>query len=111
MISRFNARAENLQSVIAKLRGQLAAARSELGSMRGNAAWLRAEVAERQARVEVLETRIAHLEAEETANIVVLPRNAVRPSIEDIWGEDEHPTMIDLAKLNLDVLPELRREA
>ena len=111
MISRFNARAENLQAVIAKLRGQLAAAKSELSSMRGNAAWLRAEVAERQARVEVLEARIAELEAEETANIVTLPRNAVTPSIDDIWGEDEHPTMVDLAKVNLDVLPELRREA
>ena len=91
--------------------GQLAAAKSELSSMRGNSAWLRAEVAERQARVEVLEARIAELEAEETANIVTLPRNAVTPSIDDIWGEDEHPTMVDLAKLNLDVLPELRREA
>ena len=79
--------------------------------MRGNAAWLRAEVAERQARVESLTSRIAELEAENTANIVTLPRNAVTPSIDDIWGEDEHPTMVDLAKLNLDVLPELRREA
>lgn len=111
MISRFNARAENLQAVIAKLRGQLAAAKSELSSMRGNAAWLRAEVAERQARVEVLELRIAELESENTANIVTLPRNAVRPSIDDIWGEDEHPTLVDLGKLNLDVVPELRREA
>ena len=111
MISRFNARAENLQGVIAKLRGQLAAAKSELSSMRGNAAWLRAEVAERQARVEALETRIAELEAEDTANIVTLPRKAVSPSIDEIWGEDEHPTMVDLAKLNLDGLPELRMQA
>ncbi|AQP49092.1 hypothetical protein BW730_17955 [Tessaracoccus aquimaris] len=111
MISRFNARAENLQGVIAKLRGQLAAAKSELSSMRGNAAWLRAEVAERQARVEALEVRIAELEAEDTANIVTLPRKAVSPSIDEIWGEDEHPTMVDLAKLNLDGLPELRMQA
>lgn len=111
MISRFNARAENLQSVIAKLRGQLAAAKSELSSMRGNAAWLRAEVAERQARVEALQSRIVELEAEETANIVTLPRNAVSPSIDEIWGEDEHPTLVDLAKLNLDVLPDLRLQA
>lgn len=111
MISRFNARAENLQAVIAKLRGQLASAKSELSSMRGNAVWLRAEVAERQSRVEALETRIAELEAEDTANIVTLPRKAVSPSVDDIWGQDEHPTMVDLAKLNLDGLPEMRLQA
>ena len=111
MIGRFNARAENLQAVIAKLRGQLGAAKSELSSMRGNAVWLRAEVAERQARIEQLESRIAELEAEEITNIQRLPRNAVRPSIDDIWGEEEHPTMVDLAKLNLDELPDLRMRA
>ena len=108
MIGRFNARSENLQSVIAKLRSQLGAAKAELSSMRGNAVWLRAEVAERQARIEALESRIAELEAEDTANIVDLPRR-VSPSIDDIWGQDEHPTMVDLAKLNLDGLPVLRQ--
>ncbi len=108
MITRFNSRAENLQSVIAKLRGQLATAKAELSSMRGNAAWLRAEVAERQSRIEALETRIAELEAEDTANIVDLPRR-VSPSAEDVWGPDEHPTMVDLTRLNLDVLPEARQ--
>lgn len=111
MIGRFNARAENLQAVIAKLRSQLGAAKSELSSMRGNAVWLRAEVAERQARIEQLEARIAELESEEITNIQRLPRNAVRPSINDIWGEEEHPTMVDLAKLNLDELPDLRMRA
>jgi polyhydroxyalkanoate synthesis regulator phasin len=111
MIGRFNARAENLQGVIAKLRALLGAAKSELSSMRGNAVWLRAEVAERQARIEQLEARIAELEAEEITNIQRLPRNAVRPSIDDIWGEEEHPTMVDLAKLNLDELPDLRMHA
>lgn len=108
MIGRFNARSENLQSVIAKLRSQLGSAKAELSSMRGNAVWLRAEVAERQARIEALESRIAELEAEDTANIVDLPRR-VSPSIEDIWGQDEHPTMVDLAKLNLEGLPALRQ--
>ena len=108
MIGRFNARAENLQGVIAKLRGQLGAAKTELSSMRGNAVWLRAEIAERQARIEALEARIAELEAETTANIVTLPRKAkLHPSVEDVWGADEHPTMVDLAKLDLDFLPEL----
>ncbi|MDO5677625.1 MAG: hypothetical protein Q4G35_09005 [Propionibacteriaceae bacterium] len=115
MIGRYNARAENLKAVIAKLRSQLGAAKSELSSMRGNSAWLRAEVAERQARIEALEKRIAELEAaresEDTANIVTLPGRALHPSHEEIWGEDEHPTMVDLAKLNLDVLPELRKHA
>lgn len=111
MIGRFNARAENLQAVIAKLRSQLGSAKSELSSMRGNAVWLRAEVAERQARIEQLEARIAELESEEITNIQRLPRNAVRPSIDDIWGEEEHPTMVDLAKLNLDELPDLRMRA
>lgn len=109
MIGRFNARAENLQSVIAKLRGQLGAAKTELSSMRGNAVWLRAEIAERQARIDALEGRIAELEAENTANIVTLPRKAqLHPSVEDVWGDDEHPTMVDLAKLNLDTIPELQ---
>ena len=108
MIGRFNARSENLQSVIAKLRSQLGSAKAELSSMRGNAVWLRAELAERQARIEALEARIAELEAENTANIVDLPRR-VSPSIEDIWGQDEHPTMVDLAKLNLEGLPALRQ--
>lgn len=108
MIGRFNARSENLQSVIAKLRSQLGSAKAELSSMRGNAVWLRAELAERQARIEALEARIAELEAEDTANIVDLPRR-VSPSIEDIWGQDEHPTMVDLAKLNLEGLPALRQ--
>lgn len=116
MIERYNARAENLKAVIAKLRGQLGAAKAELSSMRGNSAWLRAEVAERQARIEALEKRIAELEAadgaEDTGNIVELPGRAVlHPSFEDVWGEDEHPTMVDLGKLNLDALPELRQHA
>ena len=104
MIGRFNARSQNLQAVIAKLRTQLGTAKAELSSMRGNNVWLRAEVAERQARINALEARIAELEAEDTANIVTLPRH-VAPSVDDIWGEDEHPTMVDLAKLNLDGLP------
>ena len=66
---------------------------------------------ERQARIEQLEARIAELESEEITNIQRLPRNAVRPSIDDIWGEEEHPTMVDLAKLNLDELPDLRMRA
>lgn len=114
MIERYNARAENLKSVIAKLRSQLGAVKSELSSMRGNSAWLRAEIAERQARIEALAKRIADLEAErqdEESNIVTLPGRALRPNIDEIWGEDEHPTMVDLAKLNLDVLPDLRQHA
>lgn len=107
MIDRFNARAENLNTIIVKLRAQLGAAKSELSSMRGNAAWLRAEVAERQARIEELTARIAELEAQREAaeqedSIVELPEAAWYPQVEDIWGEEEHPTMINLAQLHLD---------
>lgn len=63
MIDRFNERAQNLKSMIAKLRRQLGAANSELSTMRGNAAWLRGEVSERQARIDSLEAKIAELEA------------------------------------------------
>lgn len=114
MIERFGARTDNLKAVIANLRRQLGAANAELSSMRGNAVWLRAEVAERQARIDALTTRITELEAEHSEKLVLLPRHgsaaALHPSAEDIWGEDEHPTMVDLAKLQLDGLPEIRRE-
>ncbi|TRY18566.1 hypothetical protein FOJ82_05405 [Tessaracoccus rhinocerotis] len=114
MIERFGARTDNLKAVIANLRRQLGAANAELSSMRGNAVWLRAEVAERQARIDALTTRIAELEAEHSEKLVMLPRRgsaaALHPSAEDIWGEDEHPTMVDLAKLQLDGLPEIRSE-
>ena len=63
MIERFNERAQNLKSMIAKLRRQLGAANSELSTMRGNAAWLRGEVSERQARIDALEAKISELEA------------------------------------------------
>ena len=118
MIDRFNARAENLNAIIVKLRSQLGAAKAELSSMRGNAAWLRAEVAERQALIEELTARIAELEArladEEAEDwSVELPDPGLFPRVEDIWGEDEHPTMIDIKKLHLDELDEapLRKHA
>lgn len=114
MIDRFTARTDNLKSVIAKLRRQLAAANSELSSMRGNAVWLRAEVAERQAKVEELTNRIAELEARAESTVLRMPRRgtaAVSPSVEEIWRDNEHPTIIDLTKLQLDGIPELRREA
>lgn len=115
MIERFTARTDNLKAVIATLRRQLGSANAELSSMRGNAVWLRAEVAERQARVDALTTRIAELEAEHSEKLVLLPRHGaasdLHPSAEDIWGSDEHPTMVDLAKLQLDGVPELRSTA
>lgn len=105
MIDRFNARARNLQTIIDQLRSQLGTARAELSSMRGNAAWLRAEVAERQGRIEQLEARIAELEALNSSNVVEMPEHTgALPSIKDIWGEDEHPTMVDLRRVNLDEL-------
>lgn len=115
MIDRFTARTDNLKAVIAKLRRQLGAANAELSTMRGNSVWLRGEVAERQARIDALTTRIAELESEHSRKLVLLPRRGttadLHPSAEEIWGDDEHPTMVDLTKLQLDGLPELRMEA
>ncbi|MDO5083792.1 hypothetical protein EII34_06745 [Arachnia propionica] len=118
MIERFNGRAEKLQQVIESLRRQLGAANSELSSMRGNAVWLRSEVAERQARIDALQTRITELEAEleesiaeATENVVELPRPAQAPA-EDLWGEDEDPTMVDLGRMSAIVRKEqLRKQA
>ena len=113
MIDRFNERAQNLKSMIAKLRRQLGAANSELSTMRGNSAWLRGEVAEKQSRIDALEARIAELEErlvaeeearqdEESSNIVELPRYAKGEDAIELWiSDDEHPTMVDLAKLNM----------
>ncbi|RRD45839.1 hypothetical protein [Tessaracoccus sp. OH4464_COT-324] len=106
LIERFNARAEGLNNIIQKLRSQLAAAKAELSSMRGNAAWLRAEVAERQARVAELETRVAELERKE----LDAAERLVDPQVEDIWSADEHPTVIDLSRLQIkEVLEEQDR--
>ena len=102
MIDRFNDRIENLKNVVLKLRRQLAAAQSEMSSMRGNAAWLRGEIAERQARIDALEAQIADLEKEEASNVVELPA-AARPTVDDVWGDDEHPTMVDMGKLDLEL--------
>lgn len=110
MIERFDARVENLNTVIAQLRARLAAALGELSTMRGNAAFLRAEVAERQAQVEALTARIAELEAAQESKIIELPD--ISPSADDIWGTDEHPTMVDLRQLRLDEVEEpLRKHA
>ena len=115
MIDRFTARSENLKGIVAQLRRQLALATAELSSMRGNAVWLRAEVAERQAHIDELVARIAMLESEHSEKLVLMPRRGaavdVQPSTRDIWEADEHPTMVDLAKLQLDGIPELRRHA
>lgn len=111
MIERFDARAHQQNGVIEKLRSQLGAAQAELSSMRGNAVWLRAEVAERQARIEALIQRIQELEAGQPGNVVELPeRELIGPSVEDIWGEDEHPTMVDLRMLHLDEIDQPERK-
>ncbi len=114
MLDRFNGRAENLKTVIATLRRQLGSANSELSSMRGNSVWLRGEIAERQSRIDALSARLAEVEARNDANIIQLPRHGVAsldPRVEDLWDEDEHPTMVDLAKLQLDDFEEYRLRA
>ncbi len=110
LIDRFTERSANLTEQIGTLRRQLSSAKSELSTMRGNSAWLRGEVAERQARIEALTGRVEELEArlaqkDSEDSLVQLPRHgmaALQPSVEDIWGDDEHPTMVDLSTLQLD---------
>lgn len=107
LIDRFMKRTENLQGQIATLRRQLGAAKAELSTMRGNSAWLRGEIAERQARIVALTERVAELELKEQEDsLVQLPRYgtaALEPNVNDIWSDDEHPTMVDLASVQLDV--------
>lgn len=114
MLDRFNARVDNLKAVIVGLRRQLGAANSELSSMRGNSVWLRAEIAERQSRIDALTGRLAALEAEQSSNVIALPRYGVAsldPRAEDLWADDEHPTMVDLAAVQLDLFEESRLQA
>ncbi|RMB61158.1 hypothetical protein EAX62_00280 [Tessaracoccus antarcticus] len=115
MLDRFNDRVDNLKSVIATLRRQVGSANAELSSMRGNSVWLRGEIAERQSRIDALTARLAQVEAEKTQdNIIALPRHgaaSLDPKVEDLWDADEHPTMVDLAKLQLDVFDEVRLQA
>lgn len=113
MLDRFTYRTENLCSQIDTLRRQLSAAKGELSTMRGNSAWLRGEVAERQARIVALSERVAELEAQlstqdldQEDSLVTMPRHgaaALQPNVDDIWSDDEHPTMVDLSSLQLDV--------
>lgn len=108
LIERFNARAEGLNNVIQKLRAQLAAAKAELSAMRGNAAWLRAEVADRQARIDELTARVEQLEQRE----LEIAQRQADPKVEDLWGSDEPPTIIDLKRLQIqEVLEERARIA
>lgn len=119
MIDRFTERANNLTEQIGTLRRQLGSAKAELSTMRGNSAWLRGEVAERQARIEALTRRVEELEArlaEKDSEDSLLPlprygRAALQPSVHDIWADDEHPTMVDLASVQLDPALEERKLA
>ncbi|MGO1385506.1 MAG: hypothetical protein ACTHWA_04455 [Arachnia sp.] len=114
MLDRFARRVENLKSVIATQRRQLGAANAELSSMRGNSVWLRGEIAERQSRIDALTVRLTSLEADETGNIIDLPRRgaaAQDPRVEDLWDDGEHPTMVNLSRIQLDAFEESRLQA
>lgn len=114
MMDRFSDRVENLQATIVMVRRQLGAANSELSSMRGNSVWLRGEIAERQARIDVLTERLVALEEGQSDNIIALPRHGAAgldPRAEDLWNDGEHPTMVDLAKVQLDLFDEARLQA
>lgn len=113
MMDRFNDRAASLKSVIATQRRQLGAAHAELSSMRGNSVWMRGEIAERQSRIDALSSRLAELEIQQSANVIALPRygSARDPRVEDLWDDGEHPTMVDLARIQLDDFDEARLQA
>ena len=111
MIERFDARIGNLKGVVENLRTQVAVAHSEAESMRGNETWLREEIAERQARIEDLEEQIAMLETGKEDNIIEL-HTGLRPTVDDVWGEGEHPAVVDMAQLDLRLYDgPLRRQA
>ncbi len=114
MLDRFNDRAANLKSVIATQRRQLGAAHAELSSMRGNSVWLRGEIAERQSRIDALHARLADAEVQQSTNVIPLSRHGSAsrdPRVEDLWDDGEHPTMVDLARIQLDVFEEARLQA
>lgn len=115
LIDRFTRRNETLQGQIETLRRQLSGAKAELSTMRGNSAWLRGEVAERQARIVALTQRVEELERrEQEDSLVQLPRYGkarLQPNVDDIWTADEHPTMVDLASIQLDVALDERKLA
>lgn len=113
MLDRFTGRVNNLKTVVATQRRQLGAANAELSRMRGNSVWLRGEIAERQSRVDSLSAQLAAIEASETSNIIALPRYGSvsrDPRVEDLWEDGEHPTMVDIARIQLDAFerPRLR---
>lgn len=115
MLDRFTRRHHTQQTQLASVRRQLGAAKAELATMRGNSAWLRGELAERQARIQQLTEQVAALEAslaevtsapDEAESLVIMPRRgaaSLSPSAHDIWADDEHPTMVDLSSVQLDV--------
>lgn len=124
MIERFNGRTNQLSSMIAKLRGELASAQAELSTMRGNSVWLRSEIADRQATIDALTTemdaltsQVSTLEAaltakhdgpsddavDESAEIFSMPRygvsgrrTGVLPTAEELWEDGNFPTLVDL---------------
>lgn len=114
MMDRFTDRIDNLKAVIVTLRRQLGAANAELSSMRGNSVWLRGEIAERQSRIDALTARIAAIETQHSATIIAMPRHGtatLEPRADDLWGDDEHPTMVDLASVQLDLFEDARLQA
>ena len=114
MLDRFAHRVDNLKTVIATQRRQLGAANAELSSMRGNSVWLRGEIAERQSRVDALTARLADIETQQSDNVIDLPRRGAAshdPRVEDLWDDGEHPTMVNLARIQLDAFEESRLQA
>lgn len=119
--SRYKAHGQQLSA----LRGELASRQQELSTLRGNVisataeadrrgeriTELEAQLAERQAELEALEVKLTELAAEHDGELVTLPRRVVSrkaadaaravPTAAELWSDGNHPTVVDLALLNI----------
>lgn len=123
LIATFTQRYKAHGEQLAALRAELSSRQAELSTLRGNLASAQAEGERRQGRILELQdevalanSQLAALEATivefETSNdqVIAIPRRMVSsrahsvPTAAELWEDGNHPTMVDLARLNLPVL-------
>ena len=123
LIETFTARYKAHGEQLASLRSELSGRKQELSTLRGNLASataesdrranriaeLEAQLAARMDELAVLEARIAEMGATE-GELVSLPRRRSArtqvPTAAELWSDGNHPTVVDLALLNLPVADE-----
>lgn len=125
LIEVFAARSRAHGEQLEALRRELADRQQELSTLRGNVVSVRAESDRRADRIAELELELVALEeslaAEEAASeqtedeaLVTLPRRVVAakvadrglPTAAELWSDGNHPTVVDLALLNLPLVEE-----